>query len=297
MPFKRFSRRQAELSGTIPDIFEYDIISSPFRCQLQTIIKSTIKEYDPRDEFYSKIVDGFLYELGRDNLNEYTTFKYDDIYSFISETSSTGELLDFVDYFIYFLDSAIKEEIAFCEMRGELEKTVKEINYRLMINNLGYELINFQLQRIDNKVLHQEIVKPALSLISDDRFSGANDEMRSAYTKRREGDNKGAIVEACKAFESTMKTICIIQGYPYAPTAQAKALLDTLKINGYFPTYLEAHMNGIRTTIETGLPTVRNRTSAHGQGQEIVSLPDAYVDYAINLLATNIVFLVKLLNA
>ena len=38
---------------------------------------------------------------------------------------------------------------------------------------------------------------------------------RKAYEKRRKGDNKNAILEAGKAFESTMKIICDKQGYTY----------------------------------------------------------------------------------
>jgi hypothetical protein len=44
---------------------------------------------------------------------------------------------------------------------------------------------------------------------------------------------------------------------------------------------------------ENLLPVDRNKPSGHGQGAIHFSIPN---DYALNLLATNIVFLVKLLN-
>ena len=47
----------------------------------------------------------------------------------------------------------------------------------------------------------------------EEGFEGAEDEIRNAYERRRKGDNKNAILEAGKAFESTMKIICDKQGY------------------------------------------------------------------------------------
>ena len=73
----------------------------------------------------------------------------------------------------------------------------------------------------------------------------------------------------------------------------AKQLLQHLNDNGFYPSYLESHMNGIRTTLESGAPTLRNKKAGHGQGQAIESISDEYVEYALNLVATNIVFLCK----
>lgn len=50
--------------------------------------------------------------------------------------------------------------------------------------------------------------KNALKLLFEEGFEGAEDEIRKAYEKKRKGDNKNAILEAGKAFESTMKIIC-----------------------------------------------------------------------------------------
>ena len=74
----------------------------------------------------------------------------------------------------------------------------------------------------------------------------------------------------------------------------AKKLIQILRDNGFFPAYLESHMNGIRTTLESGAPTVRNKTSGHGQGEGIVDVSEAFASYALNLVATNIAFLCKL---
>jgi hypothetical protein len=45
--------------------------------------------------------------------------------------------------------------------------------------------------------------------------------------------------------------------------------------------------------MESGLPTVRNKTSGHGQGPTPIELPAHFVAYSLHLTASNIVFLVE----
>ena len=54
-----------------------------------------------------------------------------------------------------------------------------------------------------------------------------------------------------------------------------------------------SYFSAVRGCLDSGLPTVRNKTSGHGQGQEIIELPEHFAAYALNLAATNIVFLVN----
>ena len=46
---------------------------------------------------------------------------------------------------------------------------------------MGYEFINGELIRIDNKILHQEVIKPALRLLYEEGFDGAEEEFRKAF--------------------------------------------------------------------------------------------------------------------
>lgn len=134
-------------------------------------------------------------------------------------------------------------------------------------------------------------MKPALKLLFEEGFEGAEDEIRNAYERRRKGDNKNAILEAGKAFESTMKIICDKQGYAYDKNKDtAQKLIAILENNGFYPSYMNAHLTSIRTTLETGLPVVRNKVAGHGQGNQIITIPDEYTDYALHLAATNILF-------
>ncbi|MEK4711198.1 STM4504/CBY_0614 family protein, partial [Bacillus sp. FSL R10-2780] len=174
------------------------------------------------------------------------------------------------------------------------ESAIKEINYWFKDNNVGYEFTNGEIIRIDQTHMHEEVVKPAITLLFEEDFQGAAEEFLKAHSHYRKGDYKNALVEALKSFESTMKTICDKKGYTYNKGSDtAQKLITILFDNNLIPEYLRNHFSGLRNTLEAGLPTVRNKQAGHGQGTESIKVEPYFVEYAINLAATNIVFLIK----
>lgn len=92
-----------------------------------------------------------------------------------------------------------------------------------------------------------------------------------------------------------MKTICDKKGYIYDPAKDtAQKLINILEQNNFYPSYMNSHLTNIRTTLETGLPVLRNKNAGHGQGATVVNVSDEFTEYALNLAATNIVLLVKI---
>jgi hypothetical protein len=69
--------------------------------------------------------------------------------------------------------------------------------------------------------------------------------------------------------------------------------MDVLFNRGLIPAELASHFAGLRSSMESGLPTLANRTSRHGQGSTPTEVPDHYVAYALHLVASNIVFLIE----
>ena len=112
---------------------------------------------------------------------------------------------------------------------------------------------------------------------------------------RQKVDPEDVMQSALKSFESTMKAICARRKWPYPESATAKVLLDVLFANGVVPPQLQSEFTSLRTVLESGLPTVRNKTPSvgHGQGSMPVPVPDHLVAFALHLAAANIVFLVE----
>lgn len=294
---KLYSER-AKSSQAAPDVYNYDFFPKEFRNQCHFIlsdIANAIESLPKYRCYWTLVYNVFIREKGFKYLTNPLHIEAEQCESYMS-SSDEFDFLDFLDLAFQITQHIYNENASeFSMVLSTIPNSLEELNYRFRQHNLGYELVNGEIIRMDNKVLHQEVVKPALQLLTDEIFSGAEQEFRKAYEYYRKNDNKNAILEAGKAFESTMKTICDELSYPYNPAKDtASKLISILDKNNFFPSYLSNHLSGIKTTLETGLPVVRNKNAGHGQGSVVQTVPIEYTEYALNLAATNIVFLVKL---
>lgn len=178
-------------------------------------------------------------------------------------------------------------------IKQDADDAIEELNHRFREHGVGYQYLNGEIVRVDSQLLHAEVVKPALALLNDAGFTGPADEFMRAFDHHRNGKNKEAIAEALKAFESALKAICADRKWAHPPNATAKPLLDIVFKNELVPKELECHFAGLRSAMESGLPTLANRTSRHGQDAAPVEIPTHFAAYALHLLGSNIVFLIE----
>ena len=170
---------------------------------------------------------------------------------------------------------------------------ITELNERFKEHGVGYQFVSGKIIRVDSEFLHVEAVKPALAVLRDDRFKGANEEFLSAHEHYRHGRYKESLVDALKSFESTLKTICSLREWSTQPTYTAKNLIDICLENALLPKYLESQLSSISSLLKSGVPTLRNKNAGHGQGVDSVAVPDYFARYALNLTATSILFIVE----
>lgn len=298
--YKLYTDRLKKLNNEI-DVFEYDNFPISFRNQLFYIFSDLIEpfeEYNPNIWNYVELL--FCREKGLKRMGRFPASSYcgkENIECYISKCNNL-DLLDFIDYYFHLFDSNFRNlkpgDNPIYDADGAVSDAIKELNDRFKQHNLGYEFINSQIIRIDNTLIHKEIVKPTLNLLSEEGFEGAEDEMTRAYEARRNGDNKNAILNSCKSFESTMKTICEKKGYIYTEKDSARNLINILADNEFFPKYMSTFLQNLKNLLESGTPVIRNKQAGHGQGTEVVEPSNEFTDYAIHLAATNILFLVNL---
>jgi hypothetical protein len=101
-------------------------------------------------------------------------------------------------------------------------------------------------------------------------------------------------LNAClSSFESTMKAICAKRKWAYSSKDTARALIETCLKNNLIPPFWQSHLSGLRSTLEGGVPTARNRTSGHGQGAAPTEIPQSLASYVLHLTATTILFLAE----
>ena len=281
-----YSKRN-ELSGKVPDIFQYDNFSQKVRVQIWHILAEHSSDY------YEIHGEGFWETVHRILIREYGVF---NLHPRCDEPWKEIRGLIINDKYDKVLDTIELSFNGLCQWYSRRDRAqranemVKELNHRFKENGLGYEFKSGKIIKITSQYAHEKITKPTLQLLSENGFEGAQEEFYKAYEHYRHGRHKEAIAECQKSFESCMKTICSKLNFSYKQNDPSKKLIDTLIANGLVPEELKTYT---QTKLKSGLPTMRNHFASHGQGERVQELPESFVRFCLHTAATNMLFLVE----
>ena len=308
--FETFAKRKqkAENAGK-PIIYRYDVLPYGLRVQVAHIWRSAIgfpgDFVHPIQPDLWKVINNILvpeFEVFRlvetaTDPNNHT----EQCVRFLLESQDVDRVLSLIELSFLVIDTKIRQfrlgGPQALDVLQTPDNAIDDLNRRFLEHAIGYQYQGGQIIEVNSQYLHSETVEPAISLLHDARFEGALQEFMSAHKHYRERNNKEAITEALKAFESTMKTICDRRGWSYPQNATANPLIEVLFKSNLIPSEMQSHFSALRTTLESGVPTIRNRKAGHGQGSETVEVPDYLAAYALHLTATNIVFLINAHNS
>ena len=305
--FRTFAKRKEEAAKAgKPTIYSYDALPDGFRAQVVHILRDTICKVaylDERDDWWRYIHDTLAREMGvfdivRGQSNPRNEDRMQSCFRFLVESRDINQVLSLVEISFYFIDTVIRNarhRLSYYEAENSQtpDDAIHELNQRLQEHSIGYQFQGRQIIEVSSQYLHAEAVEPAITLLYEAGFEGALEEFMAAHKHFREGNREAAITEVCKAFESVLKAICDRQGWSYSKGDTASRLLVILYEKQLIPSEMQSHFNGLRTALESGIPTLRNNYGGHGQGSEPRDVPDYYVSYALHLAASNIVFLIN----
>ena len=196
-------------------------------------------------------------------------------------------IFDFIEFCLIQLISGRLSEKAY-EVATRLNKWFKLSGY-------GYEIRDMKFERVDSEFLKEAAIKPALRLLQKEEFEGALREFEEAIGFQKNEMWEDAIKKANDSFESVMKEILSKRGISFDPGDTASDLIQKLKDDGILDPPLLSFTNSLRSTLESGLPTLRNVTpgAGHGRGEYIGEVKQSYCNFAIHLAGSLIVFLIE----
>ena len=268
-----FSKRQKRLRGEVPDVYQYETIPPELRVQVVHIwndVWGGIEYGAFREpcgnayEAYSFIHNKLCREYGMFRLGEEDNL-YERVGNFLLKTEETDKALDVIEFSFRCMDPEIDD--AYNEPFGLISspyEAINELNDRFREHGVGYQYESGQIVKVDSQFAHSEVVKPALSFLSDRMYKGANEEFLKAHEHYRKRNYKDCMNNCLKAFESCLKAICQKRSWHYDhKKAAAKDLIQIVFDNGLIPSFMQSHFSGLKTTLESGLPTIRNRQAGH----------------------------------
>lgn len=312
-----FSER---LNPIVHDVYVYDDISEKAKIQ----IYHTVQRLLPRPIFEMRSIDMFqsvlnelTYKYGVINDSQIIKqpfvqlFKEADLSGpenkvfFLMIKASKSEYLVTLD-----LIELISRHISNFYEKDVSDNINEAFNEVFRKNGIGYELINGVLISKENEIMHSEIVKPSLQYLSQAEYEGANEELLQAFADFKDGHFKNAIINANKAFESTLKIIIEKNGWQpvkFIPRSKKKLnaepqktdlqkavasdLIETLTQNIKVESFQRNAMMGLSNSLQS-LASLRN-TVGHGQGGVINEVDIRRCEFAIHTAATNILFLIR----
>jgi len=291
------------------DVYDYDVLPHPFRVQITYIFNdlfgrrgdelcSIVGEEDIYKVLVEKLARDFgVFHLTQDYKHDYHGYNLEFINGFLLE-KNTHRALDYMELAFRISTNIAtmedyKHRVTSSGFDQKNEQAIKELNHRFDEHSLGYQFVEGQIIRRDNTFTHSEIVKPSLEILSRKRFKGASSEFHKAHEHYRNGKYHEALNECLKAFESTMRIICDKQKWNVKNTATASTLIKVCFENKLIPLFWESKFTSLKTLLESGVPTARNKLSGHGAGAEEKEIPRYIVEYALNMTASAILFLVE----
>lgn len=300
--FDLYSKRKKRASGEVVDVYEYDSLPHSLRVQLVHIFDDVIgteKEcFDSHlrvEQGYRLIVNTLCREYGVFLLstdphargNHYRQFQ-----RFLLDERDVDRVLDLIELAAKVINHVTRSfEYRSTSRYDDLaDAALEEINIRMREQGVGYAIHDEEIVRVDSQFLHREVVKPALQLLNAPGFDGVQEEYLAAHEHYRHGRQKEALNECLKAFESMMKVICAKHSWQTG-RGTAGDLIKTCFENNLVPEFWSGHFGSLRSMLEAGVPTVRNRLGGHGQGAVPTEVPPDLVAYALHMTGAAIVLL------
>ena len=205
----------------------------------------------------------------------------------LSKDFTVPHFLDFCEMLLIKTSETGKEVF----QRKTKFESIEELNFRFLNSAFGYQYVNGKMIRIDNQLIHKEIIIPALNFLSNPLFEKSDSDYRLAHEHYRENKIKDCIIACGRSFESIMKAICDDKKWSYPAGSRASDLIKALRTNGLFRDGADRGFDTYIAMLKTGLPDLRNAIGGHGETPDAPEPALYMASYALHLTATNLLFL------
>lgn len=301
---KLFSKRQV----SAPDSFRYDLPDDARKRIFHVLEEHLGRRVDDLlDELQPKLLKAYGYldlpgyvaarVTPNDVLQHFVSCSPEKALDFIELSFQTRTLFqpDVANAIVneindIFREYGIRYEFTPFAMQVRKEKRTKILGRRLPGEPLQIDYPRAIVK--DDEHLHNEVVLPALTLLRQPAFRVANEELMASFAHYRCGRFRDAITDCGSAFETVLKTICHLKGWPYnADKDTCAKLIGVCRDHGLFP--------GFYAPIFEGTGTIRNKLGdAHGQGPTPqFETSSEHVEHILHTTCAHILLLIRLAGA
>ena len=301
MIFETFSyrKRLAERNGE-PEVYSYDEAPKQLRHQFSMAFREGIGAYSHFDSILlnANVHWEMLDKICRKEIHSYLAFTrkqdLDERFSdFLNNVESIDDFLSAIEIGCCILHHLIGHFPTSRGAESQASDCLKDINRRFEQHAIGYQFEYPHIIRMDSKLTHAELIKPALQLLTAPLFIKGNEDFLNAHRYYRAGDYKDCVTAANRSFESVLKAICDAEGWTYEKGDTAGRLVSLVNQNGLFTHEFDKSFDAYIAMLKSGLPSVRNDAGAHGEAPAAPVVTTQIARFALNMTASNIILLAE----
>ncbi len=295
MVYDLFSKQARLQRGEVPEVYVYDQLPRTLRVQITYLFDQAFSIVGNQKEPIYKLMSEVLreergvYELADGVIGDHYGARWHEekeIKNYFLTETNTEFALDVVDLFFRIIRNTVYGQGSNKNRQDQYETLIDRLNTRFKEHGVGYVYEAGSLIRIDSEVIHQTVIRPTLKLLHSKEYANAESEYLSAHEHYRNGKYSECLVDCLKAVESTIKIIGHKRGWKIAKGDTASKLIAHVMDNKLIPDYLQTHFNALRACLESGVPTVRNKSGGHGKGTDTETVPAYMAEYLLGQAAT-----------
>ena len=301
-----------EKTGVAVGVYEYDKLPDHFRSQLRQICDKAIGPYQPAPGSSSHNANGWWETIDTNMKMEVEAYaaygggapnRYEQLCDFLRLHQDVDDWLMLIQLIGQQLVNLEKVEVSIDPKATQHRKfyrgatlyprdAIDEINKRFEQHSLGYRFENEHIIRISDAYMHTEVMEPALALLQVPGFETANEDFMTAHQHHMARAYKDVTTSGLRAFESTLKAICVARGWKYESGDRATELITRVRRENLFPD-MGKGFDSYVAMMKTGLPGLRNAHGGHGSGPDDPAPPEYIAQYALDLTAANVRMLIE----
>lgn len=208
--FDLYSKRKKRQLGDVPDVYVYDIIPNGLKIQIVHIWEDALgnpeKDHDNNNRMmplYQELIEILRREYQVFKLSPQTfdrndkQYAYPELREYFLATNDTDRVLDIIEMTFMAIDKITRdyEYLSRSESDKIANSAIDELNRRFKEHGIGYFYSDGIIGRIDSELTHEEIVKPALTILRQKGFENAQAEFLAAHEHYRQGKKPETLIE------------------------------------------------------------------------------------------------------
>lgn len=289
LPLTYRRRKMLREKGDTPDVYQYEAMSNGLRRQIIMKMDSISSLHYYNLTGYGAIYGIVLPPLRQEKKEFILANRGYDQYEADTREFQNWFLNEAdIDFLLTGLEMFLRvASVAQCRDEYQRGIEIAQINALMLEDGFGFQFADGDIIEIGTEFIHKEVVVPVLGLLSGVKYKTVNEEFRKAHSEYRHGDYEDSIHDCCNAFESMMKIIAAEQGWTeITDKSTVSGLVKAIFDHNFIPAYMAQEFTGLRTILEGGINTVRNKAGGHGQGANPRNIEKHVAEFQLNQTAS-----------